>query len=61
MKETREHVESILKNHVDMKQQLKVLEYELNSLQRTLEPGAIADKVLAHPGEERVSCSRPHD
>jgi predicted DNA-binding protein YlxM (UPF0122 family) len=38
-----------------------ILEYELNGLQRTLDPGAIADKVLAHPGEERVSCSRPHD
>jgi hypothetical protein len=61
MKEIREHVESILKNHAGMKRQLKVLEYELDSLQKTLAPEIIEGKVFAHAGGERVSCSQPSD
>ncbi len=61
MKEISEHVESILRNHADMKRQLKALEYELDALQKTLDPQLIEDRVLAHSGEERVTCSRPRD
>jgi hypothetical protein len=61
MNEIRKHVESILNSYPDMKQQLKALRYEMDILQKTLDPGMIEDKVFAHSGGERVSSSQPRN
>jgi hypothetical protein len=61
MNEIRKHVESILNSYPDMKQQLKVMEFELDSLQPMLDPRVIEDKVFAHSGADRVSGVQPRD
>jgi predicted DNA-binding protein YlxM (UPF0122 family) len=61
MKGINGHVEKMLKNHMNLKQKLRILEYELEGLQKALDPGVIEDKVFAHSDEERVFCSRSSD
>ena len=61
MKDIRIQVENKLKSHMSQKQQLKALEYELDSINSTLHPEAIENKVFARTGGERVFSATPRD
>ncbi len=61
MKETRKQVELILRSYPAMKQEIMVLEFEMNRFSATLHPKVIEDIVLSHSDGEWVNASYHSD
>ena len=57
MSEMKKRVESMLKNYPAMTKKLKVLEFEMEFITKSLHPNIIENLVFSHTGEERVSGS----
>lgn len=57
MSDIRNHIESMLNNYTTMVRELKVLEFEMESITSPLDPEVIENIMLSHSNGERISGS----